>query len=842
MTLKSSWDNFLRFFWIGTWILIFNAPGAFLWAQKNPIAVIKEEIQVGGADVASLPADTHATHICRLSQLPELLRIEFNTLGGKPCRVKLPLTGQPSVNLEKTAVIAFQIRGSHDVQSFQVGMEAGGQVEFVSPIFEYLPQSVISSWSQTGIPMREFSAKGVNLSRAEKLVFEFKEPGAGTVDVKRIAFVPAKPDMKNWEPIVVLLKEYQINNISEFKTLSLGHYGMEFGWKTSNIYHAGNQSPHAARVPASQLMSKKPPLSNGYTLVANFDEGLENNLDGFFNEFQKFPSTTFVTLTSEIKRGQFGRSLEITYDKKTGGFCGAWVHFFNFKLPPTKRIYLDASAFRTLSFWVRGEKGGEDAGIQLADAAWEKIEDSVYYGNLSDHLPTGITQQWQQIRIPLKKSFYKNLNFGKLAGLTLNMQRPGGGTFYIDDIAFLTSEKASPEPAQRAPLSADNHPALQNKKKNLKKAIWIWHTTRLLESQTAQKEFFSFCSEQGVNLVFFQMQYTLQKQKDDHYKCFLKYQKELKRFIGAASRLGIDIHSLDGFSRFALKPWHEKVLSQIRAVIDYNKSVPAAQRFAGIHHDNEPYLIPAYWGVIREDVMRQYFELCEKSQQLVRASGLSNFVFGVDIPFWYEELNFDFDVPVEISWKGVRKPASYHIIDIVDNVGIMDYRTKSYGADGTIVHGRDEIAYANQAGKKILIGLETFPLPHEIFGVFRDDKLAFLTNLEQKISFNTRQLFMLTDQYEDLGILYLRRFRPDVKDTPKQISQEISTLKIQHKEKIYRSDIGVDVPSAKLSFAGMGKDYFTKIHEETIDYFLKEPSFDGTAIHYYETYKDLMKD
>ncbi|MEK7791428.1 MAG: hypothetical protein AAB309_07370, partial [Deltaproteobacteria bacterium] len=535
-------------------------------------------------------------------------------------------------------------------------------------------------------------------------------------------------------------------------------------------------------------------------------------------------------------RGGGGRSLKIIYEKKAQGFCGAWVHFFNMRKPPRERIYFNAAPYAWLSFWVRGEKGKEDVGIQLADAGWEKTEDSVYYGKVSDYLKGGITTEWQEVRVPLKQEFYKNIHFKKLAGLTFNFREEGKGTLYIDDIAFATAEGGA---------LAETPPRGEERKyagsKKYYKAIWLWHTARQLKNKKVRKELYAFCKKEGVNLIFFQIQQTLKKWPGGGYQVILQDEDALRDFISGANKFGIEVHALDGFSRFALEPWHEKVYAGIRAIIDYNKRVSPKERFTGIHHDNEPYLIPGYWGTIREEVMREYLKLCEVSQKMVRDSGLHNFVFGVDIPFWYEEANFDYDVPVEVTWRGVRKPASFHLIDIVDNVGIMDYRTKAFGADGTIIHGRDEIAYANRVEKKILIGLETYPLPHEIFAVFRHNRLAELSDLTQKIRNDPRQLFMFVDQHEGLGILYLRRFREDLKDTPEQMARDIIRLRIDGNQTIYRTEIGVDVLSSKLSFAGMDADYFLEIYEDTFNYFSKEPSFAGMAIHYYETYRELME-
>ncbi|MBI2645867.1 MAG: hypothetical protein HYW85_02375 [Deltaproteobacteria bacterium] len=799
------------------------------WAQKNPLWEIQKQFPVGGSDVPGLPAEGAKEAQCELIDKGGLYQIFFNTLNGNTCQIKIPL----KKDLSKSSVLAFRIRGERDVQNFNVGMQAEGDILFVGPILEYLPYSVISSWKQTGIPIREFRAKGLNVFQSEYLVFDFNEPAEGVIELKDIVAVAEKSGAQNWEPVVVLLKEYGLKQMADFKTFSIGHFGQEFGWKMGQVYGSLPEKSFASGIQPLTLASRSAPVINGVSKVADFDNGLENHLSGFFNEFQKTPSKASVTLSSHIRRGKSGRSLEITYQKEAKGFCGTWVHFFNFQKAPKERIYLNATPYTHFSFWVRGMKGKEDAAIQLADASWEKTEDSVYYGNISKFLPKGVTTEWQRVVIPLRQDFYKNINFKKLANITLNFREKSKGVLYIDDIAFLTSPLAqvSEAPEVEPPKQSD---------KKLYKAMWIWHTVRQLKNKEAQKEFFKFCVREGVNLIFFQLQYKLQKKSDGSYLCILSYEDELRSFISEASKRGIEIQALDGFSRFALKPWHEKIYAQIRAIIAYNKKVSPSERFTGIHHDNEPYLIPGYWGYLLEDVMLQYLELCSTSQKMVRESGLPNFVFGVDIPFWYEEANFDFLTPVEVTWKGIKKSASYHIIDIVDNVGIMDYRTKAFGADGTLVHGRNEIIYANKVGKKVLIGVETYPLPHEIFAVFRHTLFAHLTNLKEKIAADPRQLFMFIDQYQDLGILYVRRFREDLKDTPEKITQEISNLKMKYQHRIYKTEISVDVLSSKLSFAGMSKDYFITIYNETVNFFLQEPSFYGMAIHYYETYKELM--
>jgi hypothetical protein len=74
---------------------------------------------------------------------------------------------------------------------------------------------------------------------------------------------------------------------------------------------------------------------------------------------------------------------------------------------------------------------------------------------------------------------------------------------------------------------------------------------------------------------------------------------------------------------------------------------------------------------------------------------------GPAIPFWLDG--------IEVEWKGVRRPASEHVIDLFDYVALMDYRNKAEGSDSILSHAASAIAYADRVGKKVVIGLEVSP-------------------------------------------------------------------------------------------------------------------------------------
>lgn len=61
-----------------------------------------------------------------------------------------------------------------------------------------------------------------------------------------------------------------------------------------------------------------------------------------------------------------------------------------------------------------------------------------------------------------------------------------------------------------------------------------------------------------------------------------------------------------------------------------------------------------------------------------------------------------------VTFRNVRKAASFHSLDLLDNVGVMDYRNAASGRDGLIAHARELLDYADHAnGAKVYVGVET---------------------------------------------------------------------------------------------------------------------------------------
>ncbi len=195
-------------------------------------------------------------------------------------------------------------------------------------------------------------------------------------------------------------------------------------------------------------------------LVDDFEASeTKNKLGNRANVFIKAPSKAMVSIREDtVNPGQKTHVLMIRYEKKkTGGpfDSGGWCGYYTLlKSPgalvaptpenpnpkPTEEQYLDASGYKTLAFWVRGEKGDENFVIGLSDRHWDKVGDSVKSQEIGKYLPAGrLTTQWQKATIPLDEFF---IDYAQLAGISvvfdgdLFPEAGHAGTIYLDDLTL----------------------------------------------------------------------------------------------------------------------------------------------------------------------------------------------------------------------------------------------------------------------------------------------------------------------------------------------------------------------------------------------------------------------
>ncbi|MBM81050.1 MAG: hypothetical protein CMJ78_10710 [Planctomycetaceae bacterium] len=450
-------------------------------------------------------------------------------------------------------------------------------------------------------------------------------------------------------------------------------------------------------------------------IVDDFDNGVQNQRLGYRNVFQAKPSAAVASRVNREYRGNCGRSMCVSVDRRDLGFCGLWVHFFDFRSP--ERTYFDSSKYLYLSFWIKGAKGGEDFTVKLADRKWIEKEDAIPLGHINQFLAGGVTRTWREVIIPLNST--SKLNWAELGGLILDFNKEGRYTVYIDDVAFKTHRTipTSFSRPSKAPKTAA--PTVKGPSRKTVRSMWVWISEQLLTDQTKRDEFFATCLKQEVRQIWVQMLYSMSKMEDSSEsgpfgilatpKCRLKCVNEWRKFNREAHYYGIKVHALDGYPEFAQKEFHHIPLAVVDALIRFNQAVPPVERFDGVHFDNEPYLIVGWHdSKRRQQILKEFLELNEMCQ--AKISEHSQMEYGIDIPFWWQERDPKTGhCPGDVTFNGRRKPASFHCIDMLDNVGIMNYRDQADGADGMIAHGRDLLNYADKMnGARIAMGVELF--------------------------------------------------------------------------------------------------------------------------------------
>ncbi|MCX5715586.1 MAG: PDZ domain-containing protein [Candidatus Omnitrophica bacterium] len=390
----------------------------------------------------------------------------------------------------------------------------------------------------------------------------------------------------------------------------------------------------------------------------------------------------------------------------------------------------------------------------------------------------------------------------------------------------------------------------------IKRAMWVWHSKEPLQDAGERQELLDFCAAKNVGTLFLQLQYELSPAEGQR-TCKILYEGELRSFLRDAHAAGISVHSLDGSAEFCLENGHQVVLSQLKAIIDFNKNNPAQERFDGVHYDNEPYLLPDFESPKKNEIIGQFIALNEKCKALIRESGVK-LEFGVDVPFWFDSLD-------RLDEK---------IINICDYIGIMDYRNFASGPDGMIQHAMDEIKYADTAGKKVFIGVETSKYPAQqvyFTAALKQEDAQRLSGLNEFEGSRVRTYTYNNTLYAGLvkpagadetgfndallrfagsmgGIL-----KPENKEEADNLIFDLTAAVSKNPEygdaqvREYAASDGKtfllvkadEVMLAKLTFADMTQKGMEAVLTEAYAEFKKHPSFAGFAIHHYRSYKDL---
>ena len=193
-------------------------------------------------------------------------------------------------------------------------------------------------------------------------------------------------------------------------------------------------------------------------IIDDFEAGaITNSLGGRTNVFIKAPSKAMVSFRKDVRNAKPTTVLMIRYEKKAEGGpydLGGWCGYYTLlkKAHPAaslegagaaeieEDVYFDASSHKSVTMWVKGDKGNENFVAGVADAHWDKVGDSVKSQEIGKYLPGGkITTEWQKATIPLDEFF---IDYSKLSSISISFESDcfpegqGSGKVYLDDITL----------------------------------------------------------------------------------------------------------------------------------------------------------------------------------------------------------------------------------------------------------------------------------------------------------------------------------------------------------------------------------------------------------------------
>lgn len=229
----------------------------------------------------------------------------------------------------------------------------------------------------------------------------------------------------------------------------------------------------------------------------------------------------------------------------------------------------------------------------------------------------------------------------------------------------------TPDPGEPVP---DANPVTRDP---VVRGTYIWEANELIQNSG---EILEFAKEKKLNWLYVRL---------DLQQPFSVYTS----FVKQASAAGIEVHAMGGHPIWAFQENRGRMLKLVSYVKDYNRSVQGDERFHGIHLDIEPYVLPEW----REDSQRVISEWTANLDVFVRELKKdSKLQASMDMAVWLDK----YTVP------GQDLSLSKWMIQRMDHVSLMAFRDKADGSNGIARVSKEEIAFADELGKPVLVSVE----------------------------------------------------------------------------------------------------------------------------------------
>jgi hypothetical protein len=226
--------------------------------------------------------------------------------------------------------------------------------------------------------------------------------------------------------------------------------------------------------------------------------------------------------------------------------------------------------------------------------------------------------------------------------------------------------------------------------------MWVWSVSSYATDEARQR-LVQFCLQHQISHLDINIRMT----KDDAIPV-LPAVEAFKEIILLAGQHNITTAALRGSPKMFFSQNHDQTLRELRAIIDFSKTLPRDNLFRGIKYDVEPYRTKKWktGEASLKAVMLDYLAFLHKARSVLQ-EGAPNLWLAADIPFWWDKDKFI------LEFDGRSKRFNEHVQDLTDYIVVMSYRRTARQVLSCV---ENELRYAKQINKVVFTSLETIKL------------------------------------------------------------------------------------------------------------------------------------
>jgi len=414
------------------------------------------------------------------------------------------------------------------------------------------------------------------------------------------------------------------------------------------------------------------------TLLADFDVSIQTGRGGFYQSWGGRPDQVSDELVAMGEPQQSAWRIELTEQAPANG-AGGLVALFDARAAKRGEL-LEIAQGSELCIRILGNLDQRRAKIEIVAGANPEAAGTTIGMIGSDKIDPNI---WSELRLTVPRDFAG----AKRAGFVRILIEGEGAAWLAIDSLGVTSDAAE----SVAPKSAESH--------SLRKALWFWNTEEILPDSVHTAALLELCRTQEITDIYCQILYTYE---DGNIQ--MRLVDEQRAFNAAAESLGITAHALDGQADYVFSKNHPRMFRLMEALGEMNEQSAPSERFRAVHLDNEPYVLPGWQkDDERRQIIHDYIVLNKELRRKADALGME---FGVDIPFWWDDRDRDGNAKFTYDTEAGQQPILEALFPLVHNVGIMSYRDRATGPNGTVAHCLDEFKLGKELGVDVFASIE----------------------------------------------------------------------------------------------------------------------------------------